>query len=379
MQESIHDVAVIGLGAMGAATLFQLAERGQRVIGIERFQPGHDRGSSHGESRAIRLGYSESPQYVPLLRRAYAYWRELEQLTGETLLLTSGILEMGMPGSRLVAGTLKASEQYGLDHEVLSPREVQRRYPAIELPQDYSSVWQPDAGILRSDAINALHIRHAIAQGAQVVTNARVLAIEPRGRRRATGPDDGRAIEAGSVVVCAGPWTSDLVPSLKSTLTLTRAVSCWYRPKRPELFKSGALPVFMIDDGRDFFYGFPDFGDVGLKCGSHYGTGQIQHADLARQDASAPDENHTRDYLERYMPEGAGPLLGMKTCLYTMTPDTDFIIDTSPEDDRIVVVSPCSGHGFKFAGVVGEIAADLAISGDTEQDISRFRIDRFPA
>ena len=117
---------------------------------------------------------------MPLLRRAYAYWRELEQLTGETLLLTSGILEMGMPGSRLVAGTLKASEQYGLDHEVLSPREVQRRYPAIELPQDYSSVWQPDAGILRSDAINALHIRHAIAQGAQVVTNARVLAIEPR-------------------------------------------------------------------------------------------------------------------------------------------------------------------------------------------------------
>ena len=152
---------------------------------------------------------------------------------------------------------------------------------------------------------------------------------------------------------------------LKSTLTLTRAVSCWYRPKRPELFKSGALPVFMIDDGRDFFYGFPDFGDVGLKCGSHYGTGQIQHADLARQDASAPDENHTRDYLERYMPEGAGPLLGMKTCLYTMTPDTDFIIDTSPEDDRIVVVSPCSKHGFKFAGVVGEIATDLAISGDT--------------
>lgn len=211
------------------------------------------------------------------------------------------------------------------------------------------------------------------------MTNARVLAIEPRAGVVRLVLDDGRAIEAGSVVVCAGPWTSDLVPSLKSTLTLTRAVSCWYRPKRPELFKSGALPVFMIDDGRDFFYGFPDFGDVGLKCGSHYGTGQIQHADLARQDASAPDENHTRDYLERYMPEGAGPLLGMKTCLYTMTPDTDFIIDTSPEDDRIVVVSPCSGHGFKFAGVVGEIAADLAISGDTEQDISRFRIDRFPA
>ena len=378
MQESIHDVAVIGLGAMGAATLSARGTRPARHR--HRTVPAGARSRLVArESRAIRLGYSESPQYVPLLRRAYAYWRELEQLTGETLLLTSGILEMGMPGSRLVAGTLKASEQYGLDHEVLSPREVQRRYPAIELPQDYSSVWQPDAGILRSDAINALHIRHAIAQGAQVVTNARVLAIEPRAGVVRLVLDDGRAIEAGSVVVCAGPWTSDLVPSLKSTLTLTRAVSCWYRPKRPELFKSGALPVFMIDDGRDFFYGFPDFGDVGLKCGSHYGTGQIQHADLARQDASAPDENHTRDYLERYMPEGAGPLLGMKTCLYTMTPDTDFIIDTSPEDDRIVVVSPCSGHGFKFAGVVGEIAADLAISGDTEQDISRFRIDRFPA
>ena len=379
MQEAIHDVAVIGLGAMGAATLFS----SRNVASASSESSSSSRGTIAArrteESRAIRLGYSESPQYVPLLRRAYAYWRELERLTGETLLMTSGILEMGLPGSRLVAGTLKASEQYGLDYEVLSPREVQRRYPAIELPQDYSSVWQPDAGILRSDAINALHVRHATARGAQVVTNARVMAIEPRTGVVRLVLDDGRAIEAGSVVVCAGPWASDLVPSLKPTLTLTRAVSCWYRPKRPELFKSGALPVFMIDDGRDFFYGFPDFGDIGLKCGSHYGTGQIQHADLARQDASASDENHTRDYLERYMPEGAGTLLGMKTCLYTMTPDTDFIIDTSPEDDRIVVVSPCSGHGFKFAGVVGEIATDLATGGDTEQDITRFRIDRFPA
>ena len=134
------------------------------------------------------------------------------------------------------------------------------------------------------------------------MTNARVMAIEPRTGVVRLVLDDGRAIEAGSVVVCAGPWASDLVPSLKPTLTLTRAVSCWYRPKRPELFKSGALPVFMIDDGRDFFYGFPDFGDIGLKCGSHYGTGQIQHADLARQDASASDETTRATILNATCP-----------------------------------------------------------------------------
>ena len=187
------------------------------------------------------------------------------------------------------------------------------------------------------------------------MTNARVLAIEPR-RRRATGP--GRRARhrsrIGGRLRGAVDERSGAIPEVHAHAHAGGLLLVPTQAARA--VQVGALPVFMIDDGRDFFYGFPDFGDVGLKCGSHYGTGQIQHADLARQDASAPDENHTRDYLERYMPEGAGPLLGMKTCLYTMTPDTDFIIDTSPEDDRIVVVSPCSGHGFKFAGVVGEIA-----------------------
>ena len=275
---------------------FSARGRGQRVIGIEQFQPGHDRGSSHGESRAIRLGYSESPQYVPLLRRAYAYWRELERLTGETLLMTSGILEMGLPGSRLVAGTLKTSEQYGLDYEVLSRAKFSAAIPPLNcrktIPRSGSRMPGSCGPMPSMRCMPAMRPPGSASRDECARDNHRA-----PDRRRATGLDDGRAIEAGSVVVCAGPWASDLVPSLKPTLTLTRAVSCWYRPKRPELFKSSALPVFMIDDGRDFFYGFPDFGDIGLKCGSHYGTGQIQHADLARQDASASDENHTRDYL----------------------------------------------------------------------------------
>jgi sarcosine oxidase len=156
-----YDVAVVGLGAMGSAALFHLARRGKRVIGIEQFAFGHDRGSSHGESRAIRLGYSEHPSYVPLVRRAFENWRELERLTGETVLTTTGILEAGQPGSRMVQGSLDACTMHDLDHELLDAAEIMRRFPAFEIPPDYSAIWQPEGGFLRPELANALHLKLA--------------------------------------------------------------------------------------------------------------------------------------------------------------------------------------------------------------------------
>jgi sarcosine oxidase len=371
-----YDVAVIGLGAMGSAALFHLARRGVRAVGIERFAPGHDRGSSHGESRAIRLGYSEHPSYVPLVRSAFANWRELERLSGETLLTTTGILEAGRPGSRMVAGSLEACRLHGLDHELLDASEVRRRIPAITLPAGYTAIWQPEGGFLRPELANSAHLRLAEKAGATVLTETRVRAIHPVGEGVRVELNGG-TIEAGSVAVAAGAWIGDLVPELKPHLFLQREVLCWYEPLRPELFALGTLPVFAIESEDDIVYGFPDFLGTGLKCASHYGSGIVGHADAARQDAGPADEARTRRFLEGFVPSGAGRLLGMKTCLYTMTPDEDFVIDLSPTDPRIVVASPCSGHGYKFASVIGDILADLAIQRITRHDIGRFRIGRF--
>jgi len=313
---------------------------------------------------------------VPLVRRAFANWRELERLTGESVLTTTGILEVGKPGSRMVAGSLEACRLHDLDFELLDAGEIMRRFPAFDLPPDYSAIWQPEGGFLRPELANALHRRLAEAAGATVMTNARVGTVEPgsHGVRIIAG---GSMIDAGAVIVAAGPWIGELVPDLEPHLSLTRQVLCWYEPKRLELFAPGVLPVFAVESDGDIVYGFPDFAGTGFKCASHYGSGVLPNADAARQDAGPEDEARTRRFLERHLPSGAGRLRAMKTCLYTMTPDEDFVIDLLPADPRIVVASPCSGHGFKFASVIGEILADLATEGSTRHDIGRFPIDRF--
>lgn len=372
------DVAVIGLGAMGSAALCHLARRGKRVIGIEQFALGHERGSSHGESRVIRLAYFEHPSYVPLLRRAYENWRELERLTGETVLTVTGVLEAGRPRSALVAGSLAASRLHGLAHEELSAAEINARFPAFMLPADYTGVWQGDGGYLRPERANALHRAVAEQAGATIRAETTVRGIEPAASSVRIVLD-GEVIEAGRVVVCAGPWIGELMPVLNPHLYLTRQVLCWYAPARPEQFAPGALPVFLVDGDEDMVYGFPDFAGTGFKCASHQPGGVLRAADVARQDAGPADEARTRAFLERYMPGGAGPLRAMKTCIYTNSPDEDFIVDLMPGAPRVVLASPCSGHGFKFASLMGEVLADLATEGRTGWDIGRFRLARFAA
>lgn len=369
-----YDVAVVGLGAMGSAALFRLARRGMRVVGIERFARGHANGSSHGESRAIRLGYFEHPSYVPLARAAYEGWYELERLTGETVLTRTGVLEMGKPGSVIVNGSREASELHGLPHEVLDASEIARRFPQFTLPSDYSAVWQPDGGFVRPELANRLHLELAERAGATIVENRKVLAVEPGPHAVRILTEDG-SVEAGSVIVAAGAWIGDLVSDLKPQLTVTRQVLAWFEPSRESAVALGALPVFIIDGADDIAYGFPDIG-AGFKCASHHDSGTWKHADAARQDAGPADEKRMRDFLEAYLPDAAGPLKAMQTCMYTRTPDEDFVLDLHPQDPRIVVASPCSGHGFKFASVIGDVLADLTTEQATKHDISRFRIAR---
>lgn len=376
---AMYDAAVVGLGAMGSAALFHLARRGVRAVGLERFAPGHDRGSSHGESRIIRLSYFEHPSYVPLLRRAYENWRDLERLTGESLLTRTGILEAGRPGSGVVAGTLAASRLHDLPHEALTAAEANRRFPALALTADWSAVFQPDGGLLRPERAVLAHVSAARAAGAEVRTSARVVAVEPTPggvRLRVEGQEP---VPAARVVVAAGPWIADLLPDLAPHLRLTRQVLGWFAPRDADALRLGRFPVAILDDGpAGAVYGFPDLG-TGTKWARHGEAGVLAHADRAAQDAGPGDEAALRGPLDRLVPGAAGPLLRMRTCIYTRTADEHFVLDAPPGEPRLIAASPCSGHGFKFASVLGEALAEWAVEGGTRFDLSRFTMARLHA
>jgi sarcosine oxidase len=370
------DVAVIGLGAMGSAALFNLARQGQRVIGIEQFEPGHDKGSSHGESRIIRLSYFEHPSYVPLARRAMEKWRELEQLCGHNILTVTGILEAGYPGCPIVEGSLEASRLHGLDHEVLDAAEINRRFPAFKVPPHWTGLYQPEGGFLRPELAIQQFVGLAERHGAEVRTGTRVLAIEPLGSGVRVRTETGE-IEAGSVIVAAGAWIGDFAPELKPHLKLTRQVLGWFEPLQPAYYSPDRCPVFILESEDDACYGFPDFAGTGVKTASHRKGAYLPSADDLSQDGGAADEAQIRRMLALAMPEANGPLRAMRTCMYTRTPDEDFVIDRSSADPRIILASPCSGHGFKFASVIGEVLADLALGKTPANDISRFKLERF--
>lgn len=369
------DVAVVGLGAMGCAALYELATRGVRALGVEQFEPGHERGSSHGESRAIRLSYFEHPSYVPLLHRAYAKWRALEAECGETILTVTGILEAGYPGSTVVQGSLLASREHGLAHETLDAAEIARRYPAFRLPETWTAMFQPDGGFLRPERAIANFVSSAKRRGAEVWTRTRVGAIHPGPVSVVVDTDRG-PVEAGQVIVAAGPWIGALAPELAPHLTLTRQVLGWFKPPNPALVAPDRFPVFVLQTEADNVYGFPDFAGTGLKAASHIKGRVLANPEALRQDGDEQDEAQIRGGL-RYIPAADGRLTRMQTCIYTRTPDDFFVIDRAAASPRVILASPCSGHGFKFASVVGEIVADLALDGRTPHDISRFRADRF--
>ncbi len=379
------DAVVCGLGVMGSAALYHLARRGRRVLGIDRFTPGHDRGSSHGETRIIRLAYFEHPSYVPLVRHAYELWRELEVEAGSPLLHITGIAEIGPPDGPLVAGTLAAARLHDIPHELVKASEVMRRYPAFRLPPHYAAVLQPDGGFVEAEpAIEAL-LALARKHGAEIRSGVTIRAIEP-GNDKVRVVTDAAAIEAGTAIVAAGPWTASLLPPPIPPLRVTRQVLGWFAPTVEDHFLRERFPVFLIESAHGIHYGFPRHGGGGLGGGSH-GTAikvaKHHHRDEAvdpeRYDrtVSAEDEALIRAAIAEHLPDANGPLLSATTCLYTVTPDGDFIIDRLPSAPSVIVASPCSGHGFKFAPVIGEILADLTDGRPTRHDISRFRIDRF--
>jgi sarcosine oxidase len=363
-----YDAVVVGLGAMGSAALYHLSRRGARVLG-------HDQGSSHGETRIIRLGYFEHPSYVPLLRRAYELWRELEIQAGRQLLHVTGILELGPADGTVVAGTLEAVRLHDLPHEVLDAQALMRRFPAFHIPSDHVGVLQPDGGFLEAEPAVEAHIALAQAAGADLYSQTAVERIDPAASGVRITTSRG-VVDAAAAIVTAGAWTKSLLPGLPAPLRVTRQVVAWFEPRQPELFAPGRFPVFLLESRHGIHYGFP-LQAAGLKIAKHFHADETVDPDRYDRAITADDEALIRAAMAEHMPAADGALRAASTCLYTMTPDGDFVVDRLPDHPNVIVASPCSGHGFKFAGVIGEALADLATSGATRHDLSRFQLARF--
>lgn len=374
--EASYDAIVVGLGGMGGATLYELARRGKRVLGIERFGVAHDMGSSHGVTRIIRLAYYEDPSYVPLMRRAYDLWRELEATTGDKILHITGSIDAGPPGSMTFDGSVESCEQHGLPYEVLTSADITKRFPGYSLPSETMAVYQPDGGFLLPERCIELYVGLAEGLGADVRTNEQVLDWSSTGNGVTLRTDQGH-YEAESLVVTAGAWASFLLPQLKELAVPERQVLGWFETSRPELFTPEHFPVFnlMVDEGR--FYGFPEFGIPGFKVGRYHHFEEQVDPDTIDREPNQRDETMLREFTERYFPDAAGATSSMKACMFTNSPDEHFILDRLPDAPQVVVAAGFSGHGFKFCSVVGEILSDLVTKGETRHDVGMFGLGRF--
>jgi sarcosine oxidase len=369
-------IVVVGLGATGSAALWHLARRGVRTIGIERFEIGHDRGSSHGPTRIFRLAHFENASYVPLLRHAAKLWRELEENARQKLVSLCGIVEIGPSDGELVRGTVAAAQRHSLPHEVLDSKTFMGRFPDFILPDNFVAVLQPNGGIIDARSAIEAYIHCAAEAGAKIRTGEKVLSIEPSDKavRIIT---DRIEIEAAGAIIAAGPWTNSLLPKLNLPLRVTRQVVGWFEPDDAAQFAPDRFPVFLLETRHGIHYGFPAYGNMGVKVARHHHLDETVEADTYDRNVTAQDEAVIRAPLAQYLPGADGRLLAAQTCLYTMTPDDTFIIDCVPGFPHTIVASPCCGHGFKFSPVVGEILADLATRGTTASDISQFCLRRF--
>jgi sarcosine oxidase len=360
---------------MGASALSHLADRGLRVLGIDRFDPPHAMGSHGGQSRIIRKAYFEHPDYIPLLQKAYLNWREIERRSGQDIYLETGLLYAGPIGHGLLQQVRSSAALYDIPLEELSPADACRRFPAFTIPSDCEVLFEPEAGLIRPETAIKAYLKDALHSGAEIRTNEKVLSWCETGDGIELQTDRG-IYRSRKIVFTAGPWTRELLSLAVPYLNLTRQVLAWYEPLEPSLFKTGDFPCWLFaEDGLPgAYYGFPMLpaemgGPQGLKLAYHH-AGSPTSPDGVDRGIHSEDTMDLESVLRRYMPKGAGRLVEAKTCLYSNTPDEHFVIDLVPGlEDRACMAWGFSGHGFKFVSVVGEILADLAIEGGTELPI----------
>jgi sarcosine oxidase len=371
MQGNRQEVIVVGLGAAGGAIAYHLARQGVRVLGLDRFAPPHAQGSSHGHTRVIREAYFEHQSYVPLVQRAYRLWRELEADAGRELLRVTGAVMLGLPESEAVQGSLDSATTYGLPHERLSAREVRERFPVLRPAPEMVGIFEPRAGALAVETCVSAQLEAARAGGAVLRFDEPVIEWSSSGAGVEVVTERGR-YGGDCLVLAAGAWMPTLEPWLP--LEVQRQVQLWFRPvARASELAADRCPIFLWELAPEqLFYGLPDLGD-GVKAARHHG-GERTTVTEVRRDVTEADVAEVRRFLARCVPGADGELLASSVCLYTNRSSGRFLIDRHPEHPRTWLVSPCSGHGFKFAPVIGERVAAWIVSGEPHPDLALFRL-----
>jgi len=365
-----YDAIVIGVGAMGSAACYHLAKRGAKVLGLERFDIPHSLGSSGGHTRMTRMAYYEHPDYVPLLRRANELWRELESETQLQLLNHVGGLYMGRADGEVISGSRRSVSEHGLPHEVLTREQLQKRFPQFHLPDDHVGLLERDAGYLFPERCIAAHAHAAMLRGAEIHGREQVIEWQP-GRVRT----DRAEYHADKIIFCGGAWSGQLLSDLGINLRITRQVLAWFWPRKPELFQS--MPVWGIERDEGLYYGFPMLAEhPGLKVALHRPGEDVQPDTVDREIRDA-DIAGLREFVAQHLPDGVGPLVSAKVCLYTNSPDGHFMIDHHPQNANVLIACGFSGHGFKFASVIGEVLAEMAQQGTTRHPTDFLKITRF--
>ena len=373
---SHHEVIVVGTGGVGSAALFHLARRGVRVLGIDSFGAGHDRGSSHGETRVIRMSYFEHPDYVPLLRRSYQLWDELQELRGEALFVRSGLLYAGPEDGAIIRGVQESAEQHGLQVQQLDQGAAQEHFPGFVIPEDSAALYEPNAGYLHVEKCVIAQIEEAIRFGATHMPREVVRGWQRRGGKIEVDAG-GEICTADRLVIAGGAWSSALLSSLNLKLRVLRKHLHWFEVDDPVYTRERGCPAFFFETDKGFFYGFPAIDASGLKISEHSGGIQVDELLTDPRVLDQQDFDRVGGFLKDHLPGVSTRHSRHEVCFYTMTPDEHFIVDQHPGDANIVFAAGLSGHGFKMTSVLGEVLADLVLEGNTRHAVDFLSLARF--
>jgi sarcosine oxidase len=391
MAEKETDTIVVGLGAVGSAAVYQLAKRGQRVLGIDQFSPPHDYGSSHGETRIIRQAIGEGEEYVPLALRSYELWREIEREAGQELLvITGGLILKSQQSDSLMHGrrhfldqSVECAKRFNIRHEILEPQEIRRRYPQFAVTNEWG-YFEYETEYLRPELCVQAELQLAEKYGASLRTHEKVLDIKPDGSNRGVIVETDQAVySADKLIIAAGSWvTQFLKPSYAQHFKVYRQVMFWFkfREEADKQFLPGKFPIFIWvfgDAETNVFYGFPSLDGKTIKIANEQYANVTTPEDADREIAATEKNAMYENYVLGRLPDSTNACDEAAACLYTTTPDFNFVIDSIPGQPQVLVASPCSGHGFKHSAAVGEVLAELVLDGKSRIDISRFAIDRF--
>lgn len=358
------DVIVLGTGGVGSAAVFHLARRGWKTLGLDRFPAGHDRGSSHGETRVIRQAYFEHPDYVPLLLRAYERWAELESLTRQTLFQQVGLLQVGPPNGEVVPGVLRSAKEHGLRVEELTADETRRRFPAFRVPEGMVAVWEPQAGYLRVEKCVLAHLTAAVNAGAELRSGVEVHSWRSSTRGVEVVTNRG-TFAAQRLVITAGPWAATFLAEMQLPLRVLRKHVYWFQNASSTARQEAGCPTYLWELPTGVFYGFPQIDSRGVKMGEHTGGEQLADPLGDPREFDPADCERVTAFRAACLPEVSGEIEQRSVCYYTMSADGHFYVDHLPEQPQVVFAAGLSGHGFKLVNVLGEALADMVTTGST--------------